>query len=99
MAVAAPASLSINILTDGTVKVTVIAILELSLGIIAACIPTCMAFLPFRKNKERQWYSLSKTKRTQNTMDDPVQRERHEDTERVGELHGLPKHRALGSAW
>ncbi|KAL8888829.1 MAG: hypothetical protein Q9192_006112 [Flavoplaca navasiana] len=59
--------------TYDAVKVTVLAIFELSSGIIAACIPACMAFIPFRKDKGRQWYFLSKTRRTATTVDEAVQ--------------------------
>ena len=49
------------------VGVTVVSILELSSGIIAACIPACMPFIAFRKQKERTWYSLSKMRQTQSS--------------------------------
>ena len=87
-----------NILADDTVRVTVIAILELSSGIIAACIPACMAFIPFRRNGERPWHSLSTTKRAANAMDDSVPRQRLGDSERVEELDDLPKHKPFDSA-
>ena len=58
-----------KLIVDGTIAVTVVAVLELSSGIIAACIPACMPFIAFRKRKERSWYALSKPSTAQGVDD------------------------------
>ena len=87
----------INHVVDGAVSVTVVAVLELSSGLIAACIPACMPFITFRRKKERPWYSLSTAKQTVDMSGSGGSLETNDpqDAKRGHKLQELPKHDVL----